>query len=95
MANIIVENIIVENIIMEPCIEQIIFVDNFWGNKIIPAILRGPSTILLGRSNIWIPEGYDGTGGYSIRKTLEIKEFTGTDEVRQDVMEKWAAEQKK
>ena len=86
MENIIVENIIVENLIMEPCIEKIIFVDNFWGNKIIPAILRGPSTILLGRSNIWIPEGYDGTGGYSIRKTLEIKEFTGTDEVRQDVM---------
>jgi len=87
-------NIIVENIIMEPCIEKIIFVDNFWGNKIIPAILRGPSTILLGRSNVWIPEGYDGTGGYSTRKTIEIKEFTGTDEVRQDVMKKWEAEQK-
>jgi hypothetical protein len=89
-------NIIVENIIMEPCIEKIIFVDNFWGNKIIPAILRGPSTILLGRSNVWIPHGYDGTaGGYSTRKTLEIKEFTGTDEVRQDVMKKWAEEQKR
>jgi hypothetical protein len=74
---------------------KIVFIDNYWGDKIIPAILRDTTCILPERSEVWIPDGYEnsGGGGYSTRKTKEIQEFTGTAEVRQDVMKKWEAEQ--
>ena len=75
--------------------EKIVFIDNFWGNKIIPAILRNSPCMLPQRSEVWIPDGYEGAGGYSTRLTASILEFTGTDEVMQDVMEQWEAEKKR
>jgi len=75
--------------------EKIVFIDNFWGNKIIPAILRNAPCMFHDRSEVWIPDGYEGAGGYSTRLTTSIQEFTGTDEVRQDVMEQWIEEKKR
>ena len=75
--------------------EKIVFIDNFWGNKIIPAILRDAPCMLPQRSEVWIPDGYEGAGGYSTRLTTSIQEFTGTDEVRQDVMKQWIEEKKR
>ena len=69
---------------------KIIFTSNFWGTKIIPAILTKVEGCLPGRSDVWLPSGYDeGAGGYSTRAVDDIKEFTGSDEMRQDVLKQW------
>ncbi len=73
--------------------EQIIFTSNFWGTKIIPAILIRVEGILPGRSDVWLPNGYDkSAGGYSTRAPTDIKEFTGSAEMRLDVIQQWEAE---
>ena len=78
-----------ENVIASS-IEKIITIDNFWGTKSIPAILRDVECNFPGYSEVWIPEGYDnGGGGYSMRKTHTIQEFKDTDEVKNDVMLQW------
>jgi hypothetical protein len=74
--------------------ENIIFTSNFWGTKVIPAILTKVEGCLPYRSDVWIPSGYEeGAGGYSTRSKTDIKEFTGPDEMKQDVMKQWEAEQ--
>ena len=71
--------------------ERIILIDDFWNQKIIPAVLRNAECKSPGRSEVWIPEGYEnGGGGFSTRLTNTIKEFNGTDEVKKDVLTKWA-----
>jgi hypothetical protein len=76
--------------------EKISFINNFWGTRIIPAIVtHTEKTCLAGRYDVWIPEGYEGSGGYSTRKPSDITEFTGTEEMRQDVMKQWATEKQK
>lgn len=78
---------------MNNAAEQIVFITNFWGTKIIPAILtKLESTSLPGRSDVWIPDGYDGSGGYSCRKPSDISEFTGSAEMKEDVIKQWDAE---
>ena len=74
---------------------KIIFTSNFWGTKIIPAILTKVEGCLPGRSDVWIPCGdWDkDAGGYSTRAADDIKEFTGSDEMRQDVIKQWQARQ--
>jgi len=75
--------------------EKIIFTSNFWGDIIIPAILTKVEGTLPGRSDIWIPNGYENSGGgYSTRAPNDIKEFTGSDEMRQDVIKQWEAEKR-
>jgi len=74
--------------------DKIVYITNYWGSSIIPAILKDDEDCILpGRNNVWIPGGYDGSGGYSTRKKTEILEFTGSEEVRKDVMQKWSEEQ--
>ena len=73
--------------------EKLIFTSNFWGTKIIPAILTKVEGCLPNRSDVWLPCGYDGgSGGYSTRALNDIKEFTGSDEMRDDVMKQWETE---
>jgi len=75
-------------------IGKIVTIDNFWGTKFIPAILRNVTCNFEGYSEVWIPEGYeDGSGGYSMRKQASIQVFTGTDDVRNDVWRKWEQKQ--
>ena len=71
---------------------KIVLISDFWGKKIIPAILRDVTCTLPNRSDVWIPSGYEGAGGYSTRETSEIQEFNWTDEVKNDVMSQWEAE---
>jgi hypothetical protein len=74
---------------------EIILITNFWGTKIIPAILRKNVVCMFpGWSDVWIPDGYDtGAGGYSTRNNTDIKKFEGTDDVKNDVMMQWNNEQ--
>lgn len=74
--------------------DKIVFITNFWGSGIIPAILLDQEKCILPqRTNVWIPDGYEGAGGYSTRKSIEILEFNGNEEMKKDVMQKWSEEQ--
>jgi hypothetical protein len=79
---------------MEQHFGQIVLIDNFWGNKIIPAILRGYDEVLKGRYDVWIPDGYEGAGGFSTRDKASVYVFNGTDEVKNDVLNQWDIRQK-
>ena len=79
---------------MEQHFGQIVFINNFLGNKIIPAILRGYDQVLEGRYDVWIPDGYEGAGGFSSRDKAAVYVFNGTDEVKNDVLNKWDIRQK-
>ena len=73
--------------------KKLILTSDFWGTKLIPAVLIKEDGILSGRSDIWIPGGYEcGGGGYSVRTKSDIKEFTWADEIRKDVIKKWETE---
>jgi hypothetical protein len=75
--------------------EKIVSIDDFWNSKKIPAILLKKECNFPGRSQVWIPEGYEnGGGGYSMRITETIKEFQGPAEIINDVLAKWASEKK-
>ena len=68
-------------------LETIINISNYWGNKIIPAVFLGNDKVLVGRYSVWIPDGYDnGAGGYSSRAPNDVSAFTGTVEVKADVL---------
>lgn len=68
-------------------------VTNFWGDKIIPAIYIGRASIPIGWTEIWIPEGYGDSSGYSTRN--DVNPFAViTDDVKKDVISKWSAELK-
>ena len=71
---------------------NIVLISDFWGRKLIPAILQKVDGILSGRSDVWIPYGYDGDGGYSTRKKTEIKEFNLSDDIENDVIKQWKDE---
>jgi len=74
---------------------NIILITDFWGRKLIPAILHKVDGILEGRSDVWIPYGYDGDGGYSTRKKTEIKQFNLSDDIKNDVIKQWNDEIKR
>ena len=74
---------------------NIILITDFWGRKLIPAILRKVDGLLPGRSDVWIPDGYEGSGGYSTRLKKEIKEFNLSDDIKNDVINQWKAELKR
>ncbi len=74
---------------------NIILISDFWGRKLIPAILHKVDGILEGRSDVWIPDGYDGSGGYSSRKKTEIKKFNLSDDIKNDVIKQWNDEIKR
>lgn len=74
---------------------NIILITDFWGRKLIPAILQKVDGILEGRSDVWIPYGYDGDGGYSTRKKTEIKQFNLSDDIKNDVIKQWNDEIKR
>ena len=74
---------------------NIILITDFWGRKLIPAILQKVDGILEGRSDVWIPYGYDGDGGYSTRKKTEIKKFNLSDDIKNDVINQWKDELKR
>ena len=67
---------------------------NFWGDKIIPAIYIGRASIPIGWTEIWIPEGYGDSSGYSIRNVVNpfADHCVITDDVKKDVISKWNAE---
>jgi hypothetical protein len=78
---------------------NIVLISDFWGRKLIPAILHKVDGILEGRSDVWIPDGYDGDarsiGGYSTRKKTEIKKFNLSDDIKNDVINQWKDELKR
>jgi hypothetical protein len=74
---------------------NIVLITDFWGRKLIPAILQKVDGILEGRSDVWIPYGYDGDGGYSTRKKTEIKQFNLSDDIKNDVIKQWNDEIKR
>ena len=80
---------------MEQQFGQVVHIKTMFYKKIIPAILRGDDTILTGRYSIWIPDGYDGAGGYSSRVKNEVYIYDGSDDIRKDVMTQWLAEQER
>jgi len=72
---------------------KIVFISNFWKNKIIPAILLKENKVLPNYIDVWIPSGYDnGDGSYSSRTANEIYEFTGSNDIKNDILEKWNIE---
>ena len=73
---------------------NIVLIKDYWGTKLIPAILQKVDGIIEGRSNVWIPNGYDGglSGGYTTRIKSEIKEFILSDDIKNDVINKWKDE---
>ena len=78
---------------------NIILIPDFWGRKLIPAVLQKVDGILKGRSDIWIPDGFDGDGrscgGYSTRIKSEIKEFNLSDDIKNDIIKQWERELKR
>jgi hypothetical protein len=77
---------------MEQQFGQVVYIKTMLYKKIIPAILRGDDPVQVGRYSIWIPDGYDGAGGYSSRATDEVYMFDGSDDIKKDVMAQWLAE---
>ena len=73
---------------------NIVLISDFLGRKLIPAILQKVDGILEGRSNVWIPDGYDGglSGGYTTRIKSEIKECNLSDDIKNDVIKQWKDE---
>ena len=80
---------------MEQQFGQVVHIKTMFYKKIIPAILRGDDTILSGRYSIWIPDGYDGAGGYSSRDKNVVYIFDGSDDTKKDVMAQWLVEQER
>ena len=76
---------------------NIILINDYWGRKLIPAVLRKENGILEGRSDVWIPDGYDGcsSGGYSTRLKNDIKKFNLSDEIKNDIIKQWEREIKR
>lgn len=73
--------------------DKLVLIPDFWGKTMIPAILTNIGGILPERSDVWIPSGYtNSSGGYSTRKITEIREFSGGDETRNDVLTQWNTE---
>ena len=72
---------------------KLVYISNYWTNKPnIPAILTKVDGILPNRSDVWIPSGYDSSGGYSTRKIEEIYEFSGNDDMKNDITRQWKEE---
>jgi hypothetical protein len=80
---------------MEQHFGQVVYIKTMLHEKIIPAILRCDDSVLPGRYSIWIPDGYDGAGGYSSRVKNEVYIFDGSDDIKKDVMTQWLAEQER
>ena len=80
---------------MEHQFGQVVYIKTMLYKKIIPAILRGDDPVQVGRYSIWIPDGYDGAGGYSARDTDEVYLFDGSDDIKKDVMTQWLAEKER
>ena len=80
---------------MEQHFGQVVHIKTMFYEKIIPAILRGDDTVLAGRYSIWIPDGYDGYGGYSSRAKNEVYIFDGNEYEKNDTINQWVAEQER
>jgi hypothetical protein len=75
---------------------KIILTTDFWGKTIIPAILTKVDGILPNRCDVWLPSGYTNSGGgYSTRAHNDIFEFTESENIKTDVLEKWNTELEK
>lgn len=73
---------------------QIINIKTMTYKNIIPAILRGNDQVIEGYYSVWIPDGYDGAGGFSARAMNEVYEFDGSDDVKKDVLKQWEDRQR-
>jgi hypothetical protein len=73
---------------------QIVNIKTMFYKRIIPAILRGNDRIIDGYYSVWIPDGYDGAGGFSARAMDEVYDFDGSDDIKKDVLKQWEDRQR-